>query len=92
VILIVLIGLDSIASGYIGRHVAVEFEGAREGAEELASVRDRHVICPHCRQRFVRQTSKVDFDGMVSCPHCGGKITGQPDGPGPTDSFDSFNQ
>ena len=90
--LIILILLDAIASGYIGRYVAAEFEGAREGAEELASISDRHIICPHCKLRFMRQRDKMDFDGLVSCPHCGGKVSGQPGGPQPTDSFDSFNQ
>lgn len=92
VILIVLIVLDAITSGYIGRHVAAEFEGAREGSEELASVSDRHIVCPHCNFRFMRQRSNADFDGMVSCPHCGGKVLEQPGGPQLTDSFDSFDQ
>ena len=91
VVLIILIGFDAIASGYIGKHVAVEFEGAREGAEEFASVSDRHVVCPHCGSRFMRKKSRMDFDGLVSCPHCQGKVSGQPGGPGPTDSFDSFD-
>ncbi len=91
VILIVLILLDAIASGYIGRHVAAEFEGAREGSEELASVSDRHIVCPHCKLRFMRQKSNADFNGLISCPHCGGKVSEQPGGPQPTDSFDSFD-
>lgn len=92
ILLVVLVLLDAIASGYIGRYVAAEFEGAREGAEELASVSDRHIVCPHCGSRFMRQKSNMDFDGLVSCPHCQGKVSGQPGGPQPTDSFDSFDQ
>ena len=92
VVLITLTMLNAFASGYIGRYVAAEFEGAREGAEELASVSDRHIICPHCRSRFTHQIAKMDLDGFVSCPHCGGKVSGQPDGPQPTDSFDSFKE
>lgn len=92
ILLIVLVLLDAIASGYIGRYVAAEFEGVREGVEELASVSDRHIICPYCKSPFVRQRANMDFDGLVSCPHCGGKISGQPGGPQPTDSFDSFDQ
>ncbi len=88
VILIVLIVLDAIASGYIGRHVAAEFEGTREGSEELASVSDRHIVCPHCKLRFMRQRSNADFDGLVNCPYCGGKVFEQSGGPQPTDSFD----
>jgi predicted RNA-binding Zn-ribbon protein involved in translation (DUF1610 family) len=91
-LLIIFIALDAIASGYVGKHVAVEFEGAREGAEELASVSDRHIVCPHCGSRFMRKKTDMNFDGLISCPHCGGTVLGQPDGPGPTDSFDSFNQ
>ncbi len=90
--LIILILLDAIVSGYVGRYVAAEFEGAREGTEELASVSDRHIICPHCKLRFMRQRDNMDFDGLVSCPHCGGKVFGQPGGPQPTDSFDSFER
>jgi hypothetical protein len=89
-ILAILVVFDAIASGYVGKHVAVEFEGAREGAEEFASVSDRHIICPHCGSRFMRQKAKMDFDGFVSCPHCQGKVSGQPGGPQPTDSFDTF--
>jgi len=92
IFLIILVLLDAIASGYIGKYVAAEFEGAREGAEELASVSDRHIICPHCNSPFVRQRSNMDYDGLISCPHCGGKVSGQPGGPQPTDSFDSFDQ
>jgi hypothetical protein len=92
VVSITLIILNALASGYIGRYVAAEFEGAREGTEELASVSDRHIICPHCRSRFTHQIAKMDLDGFVSCPHCGGKVSGQPDGPQPTDSFDSFKE
>jgi len=92
IFLVVLVLLDAIASGYIGRYVAAEFEGAREGTEELASVSDRHIICPHCNLRFMRQRTNMDFKGLVSCPHCGGKVRGQPGGPQPTDSFDSFKQ
>ena len=91
-LLIALILLDAIVSGYIGRHIAVEFEGAREGAEEFASVSDRHTICPHCQSRFVHRLAKMDSDGYVSCPHCGGRVSGQPKGPQPTDSWDSFDQ
>lgn len=90
--LIIFIGVDAIVSGYVGKHVAVEFEGAREGAEKLASVSDRHIVCPHCGSRFMRKKIAMDFDGLISCPHCGGTVPGQPGGPGPTDSFDSFNQ
>lgn len=90
-LLVVLVILDAFASGYIGRYVAAEFEGAREGAEELASVSDRHIVCPHCGSRFMLQKSNMDFDGLVSCPHCQGKVSGQPGGPQPTDSFDSFD-
>lgn len=90
-LLIIFIAFDAIVSGYVGKHVAVEFEGAREGAEELASVSDRHIVCHHCGSRFMRKKTAMDFDGLISCPHCGGTVPGQPDGPGPTDSFDSFD-
>jgi hypothetical protein len=89
--MLIFVVLDSIASGYVGRHVAVEFEGAREGAEEFASVGDRHIVCPHCNSRFMRKKADMDFDGLVSCPHCQGKVSGQPGGPQLTDSFDSFD-
>lgn len=90
-VLAVLILIDAIVSGYVGQHVAVEFEEAHEGVEELASIGDRHIVCPHCQSRFMRQQSNMDSDGLVSCPHCGGKVYGQPSGPQPTDSFDSFD-
>lgn len=90
--LIIFVLLDAIVSGYVGKHVAVEFEGAREGAEELASVSDRHIVCQHCNSRFMRLKANMDFDGLISCPHCGGTVSGQPGGPQPTDSFDSFDQ
>ena len=67
---IVLFFLDAIVSGYIGKHVAAEFEEQREGEEELASVEDRHIPCPHCGSLFMCRSSMIGFNGKAICPHC----------------------
>ena len=67
---VVLFYLDAIASGYICRHVAAEFEEQREGDEELASVADHNMPCPHCGSLFMCRRSMIDPNGEVICPHC----------------------
>jgi hypothetical protein len=83
---VVLFFLDAIASGYIGRHVAAEFEEQREGVEELASVADRHIPCPHCGSLFMCRSSMVGPNGDVICPHCQEAVVVPVEGPRPEHS------
>jgi hypothetical protein len=80
---VVLFFLDAIASGYIGRHVAAEFEEQREGVEELASVADRHIPCPHCGSLFICRSSMIGPNGNATCPHCRGAVVVPVEGPRP---------
>ena len=80
---VVLFFLDAIASGYIGRHVAAEFEEQREGVEELASVADRHIPCPHCGSLFMCRSSMVGPNGEAICPHCQKAVVVPNEGPRP---------
>jgi hypothetical protein len=79
----VLFFLDAIASGYIGRHVAAEFEEQREGVEELASVADRHILCPHCGSLFMCRSSMIGPNGNATCPHCRRAVVVPVEGPRP---------
>ena len=83
---VVLFFLDAIASGYIGRHVAAEFEEQREGVEELASVADRHIPCPHCGSLFMCRSSMIGPNGEVTCPHCQSAVVVPVEGPRPEHS------
>lgn len=67
---VVLFYLDAIASGYICRHVAAEFEEQREGDEELASVADHNMLCPHCGSLFMCRSSMIGPNREATCPHC----------------------
>ena len=80
---VVLFFLDAIVSGYIGRHVAAEFEEQREGVEELASVADRHIPCPHCGSLFICRSSMIGPNGNATCPHCRGAVVVPVEGPRP---------
>ena len=80
---VVLFFLDAIASGYIGRHVAAEFEEQREGVEELASVADRHIPCPHCGSLFMCRSSMIGPNREVICPHCRDAVVVPVEGPRP---------
>ncbi len=80
---VVLFFLDAIASGYIGRHVAAEFEEQREGVEELASVADRHIPCPHCGSLFMCKSSMIGPNGEAICPHCREAVIVPIEGPRP---------
>ena len=79
----VLFVLDAIASGYIGRHVAAEFEEQREGVEELASVADRHIPCPHCGTLFMCRSSMIGPNRNATCPHCQRAVVVPVEGPRP---------
>ena len=83
---VVLFFLNAIASGYIGKHVAAEFEEQREGEEELASVADRHIPCPHCGSLFMCKSSMVGPNGDVICPHCQEAVVVPVEGPRPEHS------
>ena len=80
-LIISLFLIDGLASGYIGKYVAVEFEGDRAGTEELASVRDRHNLCPYCGKSFMFRSSEVSSEGEIICPHCNGRIVLRIGGP-----------
>jgi len=80
---VVLFFLDAIASGYIGKHVAAEFEEQREGEEELASVADRHIPCPHCGSLFMCRSSMIGPNGEAICPHCQEAVVVPIEGPRP---------
>ena len=80
---VVLFFLDAVASGYIGKHVAAEFEEQREGVEELASVADRHIPCPHCGALFLCRKSMIGPNGEAICPHCRGTVVVPVEGPRP---------
>ena len=88
---IVLFFLDAIASGYIGRHVAAEFEEQREGDEELASVADRHIPCPHCGSLFMCRSSMIGPNREVICPHCREAVVVPVEGPRPEHSDREWN-
>ena len=79
----VLFFLDAIVSGYIGKHVAAEFEEQREGVEELASIADRHIPCPHCGSLFMCRSSMIGPNGNATCPHCRGAVVVPVEGPRP---------
>ena len=83
---VVLFFLNAIVSGYIGKHVAAEFEEQREGEEELASVADRHIPCPHCGSLFMCKSSMVGPNGDVICPHCQEAVVVPVEGPRPEHS------
>ncbi len=83
---VVLFFLDAIASGYIGKHVAAEFEEQREGLEELASVADRHIPCPHCGSLFMCRSSMIGPNGNATCPHCRRAVVVPVEGPRPEHS------
>ncbi|MHA1484807.1 MAG: hypothetical protein ACTSPR_05780, partial [Candidatus Thorarchaeota archaeon] len=80
---VVLFFLDAIVSGYIGKHVAAEFEDQREGEEELASVADRHIPCPHCGSLFMCRRSMIGSNGETICPHCQKAVVVPNEGPRP---------
>lgn len=61
----------ALAGGYIGRNVAVEFADEPGESEELASIHDRHVTCPHCGAQSVVGPSQLDTSGGINCPQCG---------------------
>lgn len=61
----------ALAGGYIGRNVAVEFAEESRESEELASIHDRHVTCPHCGAQSVAGPSRLDTSGGITCPQCG---------------------
>ena len=79
----VLFFLDAIVSGYIGKHVAAEFEEQREGEEELASVADRHIPCPHCGSLFMCRSSMIGPNREAICPHCRKTVVVPVEGPQP---------
>ena len=87
---IVLVLIDAFVSGYIGKHVAAEFEGDRARSEELASVSDRHKLCPHCGSRFMIRTSMIMPGGTVTCTHCSKLVNIPKEGPHPESSYDSW--
>ena len=80
---VVLFLLDAIVSGYIGKHVAAEFEDQREGEEELASVADRHIPCPHCGSLFMCRSSMIGTNREAICPHCRKAVVVPVEGPQP---------
>ncbi|MBY8997394.1 MAG: hypothetical protein KGD60_06665 [Candidatus Thorarchaeota archaeon] len=57
--------------GYLGKHIAAEFEGESEKKSELASVHDRHVTCPHCGVSVVVGPTSVDEQRGTTCSACG---------------------
>lgn len=69
--------LDAVVSGYMGKEVALEFVPARDGEEELASVRDRHRTCPSCGASFISRDV-----GDVTCPRCQSVFHVEGEGPG----------
>ncbi|MCK5301823.1 MAG: hypothetical protein KAJ96_01675 [Candidatus Thorarchaeota archaeon] len=83
---VVLFFLDAIVSGYIGKHVAAEFEEQREGEEELASIADRHVPCPHCGSLFMCRNSMIGPNREAICPHCQEAVVVPVEGPRPEHS------
>ncbi len=56
---------DALVSGYVGRHIALEFVSARESKEKRTSLRNRRWTCPNCGTSFVSRN--VDD---VTCPEC----------------------
>lgn len=80
---VVLFFLNAIVSGYIGKHVAAEFEDQREGEEELASVADRHIPCPHCGSLFMCRISMIGPNREAICPHCRKTVVVPVEGPQP---------
>jgi hypothetical protein len=68
---------------FIGRHVAAEFEEQREGVEELASVADRHIPCPHCGTLFMCRSSMIGPNRNATCPHCQRAVVVPVEGPRP---------
>ncbi len=83
---IVLFFLDATVSGYIGKHIAAEFEEQREGEEELASVVDRHIPCPHCGSLFMCRNSMIGPNREATCPHCRKTVVVPVEGPQPKHS------
>jgi hypothetical protein len=61
----------SFVGGYLGKHIAAEFEGEYEKTDELASVHDRFVTCPHCGQHSVTGPAGVDDQKGTLCSSCG---------------------
>ncbi|TXT56442.1 MAG: membrane protein of unknown function [Candidatus Thorarchaeota archaeon] len=70
IILIPFFLVASIISGYLGRHIAPEFEGSQERREEFASVRDRHEKCPVCGRFFNTKSAEKSISGYIICPYC----------------------
>jgi len=56
--------------GYLGKNIAMEFEGENENTVVLASVHDRHVACPHCGEPTVIGPRGVDEQRGTHCSAC----------------------
>jgi len=61
----------ALIGGYLGKYIAAEFEGELEGTEQLASVHDRQINCPHCGAPVVVGPTSVDDQRGINCPNCG---------------------
>ncbi|NHI83967.1 MAG: hypothetical protein EAX81_06670 [Candidatus Thorarchaeota archaeon] len=72
----------SLVSGYLGKHIAAEFEEERKGTEELASIHDRHMTCPHCGRHTFANLSTTDAHHGTLCPACGRWFGVDEEGPG----------
>lgn len=68
IITVVLLGF---IGGYLGMNIAAEFEPTESRKEELASVHDRHVSCPHCNAKFTLSPNETDVSGGITCSGCG---------------------
>jgi len=69
--LIISFTMLGFIGGYLGKNIAAEFEPTDAIKEELASVHDRHVSCPHCNSRFTVSPNETDESGGINCPGCG---------------------
>lgn len=57
--------------GYLGKNIANEFEREHEKVEQLASVHDRQINCPHCGHSMMVGPSRVDDQRGITCTSCG---------------------
>lgn len=63
--------LLAFIGGYLGKNIANEFEREHEKVEQLASVHDRQVTCPHCGHSMMVGPSRVDDQRGITCTSCG---------------------
>ncbi len=69
--IIISVTLFGYIGGYLGKNIAAAFEPTVARKEELASVHDRHVSCPHCNAKLTVSPNETDESGGINCPGCG---------------------